>query len=98
MIASVIAQYSNSEIFYSVNNALPPYIIYKYDFMKQDEGPIVISNETWSGFDASQYDVEETTYFNKGPTLGSVEVPMSIIKRKNMKGPKPCLLYGYGMF
>lgn len=46
------------------------------------------------GFKASDYTVEQVFYDSKDGT----GVPMFLIYKGKMEGPRPCLLYGYGGF
>lgn len=94
MVEEVIAQYSSSEIFYCVHNVLSPEITYKYDFSKPDEKPMKLWEKRWHGFDEKKYTLEQMYYLSKDNT----KVPLLIIKKKDMQGPKPCLLFGYGIF
>lgn len=86
--------YSSSEILYAVKrDVIFPEITYKYDISKPYEKPSKLREIKWSGFNESEYILEKNEFYSTDAI-----VPIYIIKKRNMIGPKPCLLRGYGMF
>lgn len=68
-----------------------PIAIYHYDAASKTVTPWV---EPKVPIDLSRFHVEQRFYRSKDHT----EVPMFIIRRKDVTGPAPTLLYGYGGF
>lgn len=87
----------HSEIFYQLVSFLTPGTIYQYDFAKPDIEPSLLREVKLNldGFDKNNFIVEQVFYSSRDGT----KIPMFIIQKKSdKKGPKPCLLYGYGGF
>jgi prolyl oligopeptidase len=80
-----------SEAFYAFTSFNLPTTVYRYD-VKTGEA------KTWAqpkvAFDPAKYGVEQRFYTSKDGT----KVPMFIVKRKDVTGPAPTLLWGYGGF
>lgn len=92
----------SSEIFYACKNVLPPHVFYHYDFAKpliENENPKKLRERKLKGFDETKFEFEELHYSVEDfeEELG-VKLPITIIKKKNMIGPKRCLMFGYGLY
>lgn len=86
-----------SEIFYQLVSFLTPGTIYQYDFAQPDIEPTLLREVKLNldGFDKNNFTVEQVFY----PSRDGTKIPMFIVQKKTEnKGPKPCLLYGYGGF
>jgi prolyl oligopeptidase len=82
---------ANPETFYSFTSFNRPSTIYRLNL---DTNETEIFAEPELGFDPSDFAVEQVFYSSKDGT----KVPMFIVKRKDVTGPAPTLLYGYGGF
>lgn len=80
-----------SEAFYAFTSFNMPTTVYRYD-VKTGEA------KAWAqpkvAFDPADYSVEQRFYTSKDGT----RVPMFIVRRKDVTGPAPTLLWGYGGF
>lgn len=85
-------QYSSSELFFYVKCTLSPAVIYHFDFASPTDEPTILRRIKWKDFDESKYVVEPWSYDSTNLT----KVSIFIIKKKDMKNPKPCLISGYG--
>ncbi len=79
------------ETFYSFTNFTRPGTIYRFDI---ETGETNVFAEPELTFDPARYDTSQVFYNSKDGT----RVPMFIVKRKDVTGPAPTLLYGYGGF
>ena len=79
------------ETFYSFSSFNQPSTIYRLDLSSGQSTPFVTPKLT---FDPSRYSVEQVFY----PSKDGTKIPMFIAKRKDVTGPAPTLLYGYGGF
>ena len=81
----------DNETFYAFTSFNRPATIYRYDVASGQ-------SEAWAApeltFDPDRYDVEQVFYNSKDGT----RIPMFIVRRKDVTGPAPTLLYGYGGF
>lgn len=79
------------ETFYAFTSFATPTTIYRYDVKTGEATP-------WAApkllFDPSRYTVDQRFYQSKDGT----RVPMFVVRRKDVTGPAPTLLYGYGGF
>ncbi|WP_432200194.1 prolyl oligopeptidase family serine peptidase [Erythrobacter sp. W53] len=82
---------SNSETFYSFTSFNRPSTIYRLDL---DTNETRIFAQPELTFDPDNYGVEQVFY----PSKDGTKIPMFIVKRKDVTGPAPTLLYGYGGF
>jgi len=86
----------HNEMFYKFSSQISPGIIYHIDLA----GPIpeskVLIQTKVTGFDSSQFKVEQVFF----PSKDGTKIPMFITMRKDFvpDGSSPCLLYGYGGF
>lgn len=86
---------ATSEIFFSFASFLTPSKVFHYDFASNAEPTVVReSRVNLENFDANNYDIEQVFY----PSKDGTKIPMFIVKKKDVQGPRPCLLYGYGGF
>jgi prolyl oligopeptidase len=80
-----------SETFFAFTSFATPTTIYRYDVATGE-------TTTWAApkvaFDPAQYDVAQRFYASKDGT----KIPMFVVKRKDVTGPAPTLLYAYGGF
>lgn len=87
-----------SEVFYQLVSFLTPGTIYRYDFAEPDVEPVILREVKLNldGFDKNNFTVEQIFY----PSHDGTKIPMFIVQKKTTatKGPKPCLMYGYGGF
>ncbi len=79
------------ETFYSFTSFATPATIYRYDVKTGQSTPWAAPKVA---FDPSLYDVSQRFYASKDGT----RVPMFVVKRKDVTGPAPTLLYAYGGF
>ncbi|QDX25543.1 S9 family peptidase [Sphingomonas suaedae] len=90
-IAGFSGDPDESEAFYAFTSFNMPTTVYRYD-VKSGKAT------TWAqpkvDFDPSKYGVEQRFFTSKDGT----KVPMFIVKRKDVTGPAPTLLWAYGGF
>lgn len=79
------------ETFYAFTSFATPTTIYRYDVATGKATPWAAPKVA---FDPSRYSVEQRFYASKDGT----RVPMFVVKRKDVTGPAPTLLYAYGGF
>lgn len=70
---------------------LPPTKIYHYDATKPKKDPTVLYANELKGFDENKFVLNVKFYSN-----GATQIPIFILKKKNISGPRPCILFGYG--
>jgi prolyl oligopeptidase len=79
------------ETFFAFTSFNQPTTIYRFDVQSGEES-------TWAApkvaFNPDDFSVEQRFYASKDGT----RVPMFIVRRKDVTGPAPTLLYGYGGF
>lgn len=84
-------QAKDNEAFYVFTSFNAPTTVYRYDVAAN-------TNSVWAepdvGLDFDRIAVEQKFYSSKDGT----RVPMFVIRRKDVTGPVPTLLYGYGGF
>uniref|UniRef100_UPI0035C9AB9F prolyl oligopeptidase family serine peptidase n=1 Tax=uncultured Sphingomonas sp. TaxID=158754 RepID=UPI0035C9AB9F len=81
----------DSETFFAFTSFATPTTVYRYDVTTGQATPWAAPKVA---FDPSRYAVEQRFYASKDGT----KVPMFLIKRKDVTGPAPTLLYAYGGF
>jgi prolyl oligopeptidase len=79
------------ETFYSYSSFNRPSTTYRLDLSTGQSTPFATPKLT---FDPDRYTVEQVFY----PSKDGTKIPMFITKRKDVTGPAPTLLYGYGGF
>ena len=79
------------ETFFAFTSFNRPTTIYRYDV---NSGKAAAWAAPKVAFNPDDYSVEQVFYASKDGT----RVPMFIVKRKDVTGPAPTLLYGYGGF
>ncbi|MFD1610883.1 prolyl oligopeptidase family protein [Sphingomonas tabacisoli] len=79
------------ESFFSFTSFATPTTIYRYDART---GATSVWAQPKVAFNPDDYRVEQRFYASKDGT----RVPMFIVRRKDVTGPAPTLLYGYGGF
>lgn len=89
--ASISGDAEDAEAFYAYTSFNAPTTIYRYD-VKADRATAWASPKV--AFDPSRYGVEQRFYTSKDGT----RVPMFIVRRKDVTGPAPTMLWGYGGF
>lgn len=81
----------DSETFFAFTSFATPTTIYRYDVATGRATP-------WASprvaFDPADYRVEQRFYASKDGT----RIPLFVVRRKDVAGPAPTLLYGYGGF
>ncbi|MEN2787467.1 prolyl oligopeptidase family protein [Sphingomonas qilianensis] len=80
-----------TETFYSFTSFATPATIYRYDVATGKSTPWAVPKVA---FDPAAYDVAQRFYASKDGT----KVPMFVVKRRDVTGPAPTLLYAYGGF
>lgn len=90
-IAGSSGEADNSEMFYAFTSFNMPTTVYRYD-VKTGEATAWAQPKV--AFDPAKYGVEQRFFTSKDGT----RVPMFIVKRKDVTGPAPTLLWGYGGF
>ena len=81
----------DAETFYSFTSFATPATIYRYDAAT---GKSTVWAAPKVAFDPAQYSVEQRFYASKDGT----KIPMFVVRRKDVIGPAPTLLYAYGGF
>ena len=79
------------ETFFAFTSFNRPTTIYRYD---AQSGKAAVWAAPKVAFNPDDYSVEQVFYASKDGT----RVPMFIVKRRDVTGPAPTLLYGYGGF
>jgi prolyl oligopeptidase len=79
------------ETFFSFTSFATPTTIYRYD---ANSGAATVWAQPKVAFNPDDYRVEQRFYASKDGT----RVPVFIVRRKDVTGPAPTLLYGYGGF
>jgi prolyl oligopeptidase len=79
------------ETFFSFTSFATPTTIYRYD---ANSGAATVWAQPKVAFNPEDYRVEQRFYASKDGT----RVPVFIVRRKDVTGPAPTLLYGYGGF
>jgi prolyl oligopeptidase len=84
-------KFEDPETFFAFTSFNRPTTVYRYDVKTGDES-------VWAApkvaFNPDDYSVEQRFYASKDGT----RIPMFIVRRKDVRGPAPTLLYGYGGF
>ncbi|WP_448503064.1 prolyl oligopeptidase family serine peptidase [Sphingomonas sp.] len=81
----------DGETFFAFTSFATPTTIYRYDVRSGQATPWAEPNVA---FDPAEYLVEQRFYASKDGT----RVPMFVVRRKDVTGPAPTLLYAYGGF
>jgi prolyl oligopeptidase len=79
------------ETFFAFTSFATPTTIYRYDVKTGQATPWAAPK---MAFDPARYSVEQRFYASKDGT----QVPMFVVRRKDVTGPAPTLLYAYGGF
>jgi prolyl oligopeptidase len=79
------------ETFYVFSSYATPPTVYRFN---TDSGEAEVFAKPKVAFDPEQYETDQVFYTSKDGT----RIPMFIVKRKDVIGPAPTLLYGYGGF
>ncbi len=79
------------ETFFSFSSFNRPATIYRLDVATGDRS---VFQSPSLDIDPDKYDVSQVFY----PSKDGTKIPMFIVKRKDVTGPAPTLLYGYGGF
>lgn len=82
----------DSKIFFLANSVFPPNNAYQYDFAKPKVIPNNFRQTPLKGFDETKFHFERLKYNSKD----GKQITLIVIKKKDMKGKKPCFLRGYG--
>lgn len=90
-IAGSSGDADSSEMFFTFTSFNMPKTVYRYD-VKTDKATIWAQPKV--AFDPTKYGVEQRFFTSKDGT----KVPMFIVKRKDVTGPAPTLVWGYGGF
>lgn len=89
--ASISGDADDAEAFYAYTSFNAPTTIYRYD-VKADRAVAWASPKV--AFDPSRYGVEQRFYTSRDGT----RVPMFVVRRRDVTGPAPTMLWGYGGF
>jgi len=86
----------HKEMFYKFSSQITPGTIYHIDLAGPVPQSKVLIQTKVTGFDSSQFKVEQVFF----PSKDGTKIPMFITMRKDFvpDGSSPCLLYGYGGF
>ena len=81
----------DSETFYTFTSFATPATVYRYDTATGKSAPFF---QPKLAFDPAQYRTDQVFYASKDGT----KIPMFVVRRRDVTGPAPTLLYGYGGF
>lgn len=84
----------DSKMFFLANSIFPPNNVYQYDLDKKNIIPSILHQRFLKGFDETKFHFKRLKYKSKDGT----NIILIVIKKKNMKGTKPCMLCGYGWY
>ncbi len=90
-VGGVGGEVGDSEGFFAFSSFATPTTIYRYDVKTGTTTPWATPKVA---FDPAQYSVTQRFYTSKDGT----RVPMFVVRRKDVTGPAPTLLYAYGGF
>lgn len=90
-VGGVGGEVDDSEGFFAFSSFATPTTIYRYDVKTGTTTPWATPKVA---FDPTQYSVTQRFYTSKDGT----RVPMFVVRRKDVTGPAPTLLYAYGGF
>lgn len=90
-VAGLSGDERSSEMFYAFTSFATPTTIYRYDVATGRATPWA---EPKVAFDPARYAVEQRFYASKDGT----RIPMFVVRRRDVTGPAPTLLYAYGGF
>lgn len=90
-VAGFTGDPDRTEAFYAYTSFNAPTTVYRYD-MKTGQATAWATPKV--AFDPARYSVEQRFFSSKDGT----KVPMFIVKRKDVTGPAPTLMWGYGGF
>uniref|UniRef100_A0A1I8IER6 Prolyl endopeptidase n=1 Tax=Macrostomum lignano TaxID=282301 RepID=A0A1I8IER6_9PLAT len=94
-VGSITTERWHNELFFSYSSFLTPSNQYRVEFSPEgDFTTTLVRKSSPKGFDASEYTEKQVFYTSKDGT----RVPMFIVRHRDLEGPAPCLLYGYGGF
>ncbi|WP_144901691.1 prolyl oligopeptidase family serine peptidase [Novosphingobium taihuense] len=91
-IAAVVGEPGDRQGYFAFSGFTQPATIYAFDAAKP------ASASVWEApklaFDPADFETQQVFY----PSKDGTKIPMFIIRRKDLKGPVPTILYGYGGF
>lgn len=91
-VAGVVGEPGKAQGFYAFSGFTQPATIYQFYPARAD------STKVWAApklaFDPAQFETRQVFY----PSKDGTRIPMFVIKRKDVTGPAPTILYGYGGF
>ncbi|MES2753703.1 MAG: prolyl oligopeptidase family serine peptidase [Pseudomonadota bacterium] len=90
-VAGLSGDADDPELFYAFTSYATPTTIYRYD-MASGRADVWAAPKV--AFDPAKYSVEQVFY----PSKDGTKIPMFVVKRKDVTGPAPTLLYAYGGF
>ena len=90
-VAGLSGEPGESEAWFGFSSFNRPPEVYRLDLATGDSRSIV---DRTLGFDPEQFVVEQVFY----PSADGTRIPMFIVKRADVTGPAPTLLYAYGGF
>ncbi|PCD02414.1 S9 family peptidase [Sphingomonas spermidinifaciens] len=90
-VTGIRGEHDDAEAFYAFTSFNVPTTIYRLDMKSGTATPWATPKVA---FDPSRYGVEQRFYTSKDGT----RVPMFVVRRKDVTGPAPTMLWGYGGF
>ena len=90
-VAGFGGKLDDAETFYSFTSYTTPATVYRYDVAT---GKSTVWARPKVAFDPAAYTVAQVFY----PSKDGTSVPMFVVRRKDVTGPAPTLLYAYGGF
>lgn len=91
-IAGVVGEPGDNQGYFAFSGFTQPATIYAFDAANP------ASAKVWEApklaFDPAQFETRQVFY----PSRDGTKIPMFIVRRKDVKGPVPTILYGYGGF
>ena len=89
--AGFTGQQDDAEAFFSFTSFATPTTVYRFD---AKTGATSVWAQPKVAFDPARYSVAQVFY----PSKDGTKIPMFVVKRKDVTGPAPTLLYAYGGF
>ena len=91
-IAGVVGEPGERQGYFAFSGFTQPATIYAFDATKPTSASVWEAPKL--AFDPAQFETQQVFY----PSKDGTKIPMFVVRRKDLKGPVPTILYGYGGF